>query len=701
MLRDTIDTPLTAHEFFKILQPLVTLDGHTTLQFTGTILPEVANPLLPFETVVFDNHLYVKNNLSADSSLKKGTEILHINGKDVRDILKEMLPYLPGERLEYKFRKLANEAFPNWYRLIYGNFERFTIDCAGPEGIRTIMVEGAHWNQFPKHDEEPLKLSFPEENIAYLKVGSFRRPKEFLPFIDSSFTEIKNRKCGNLILDITEGGGFTMLTDSLLSYITSGPHCEFEKKMIRISRESKEYIEDLKEDGVREGEYFVLFKKPQKSVARSNRFKGKVYVLTGPRAYSASTMFAAMAKCYSDAIIVGEETGQPLISNADISRHKLPDSSMYLYTSHSIYYFPCALNRQEGVKPDIEVKMSLNDLLNDHNKYLEYTVGIINSMVQREQPVKILKGHEWSVTSLDINEEGDLLLSGAWDNSMFLWDLNNDSILYKFDNHSDMIWDVTFSSQEQYIASASWDASINIWDIESRKLVHKFKHAQKFTSTQTKPFYQERIAPNMINCVAFSPDDSYLASGSSDGMIRIWDLQSGELTETIDIHDSVTVNSLLFNPSGTRLISSSDKIKIYDVNNKTTEMILDGHHGKLIGSLDLNHSGELLASGDIATRDPLVVLWDPENGDKIREFKGHRAVIRDIAFSNDGSMIASVGEDNLIILWSVHTGEPLVTFTDNDKKELNAICFTRDDRMIIYGSQDKTIKFRNIESYTE
>lgn len=377
MLRDTIGTPLTVHEFFKILQPLVTLDGHTTLQFTGTILPEVANPLLPFETVVFENHLYVKNNLSADSSLRKGTEILHINGKDVRDILNEMLPYLPGERLEYKFRKLANEAFPNWYRLIYGNFERFTIDYAGPEGLRTTKVEGAHWNQFSERENEYLKLKFLDNEVAYLKVGRFRRPKEFLPFIDSSFTEIENKQSGHLIIDITEGGGFTILTDSLLSYITNGPHCEFEKKMIRISRESKEYIEELKEDGVREGEYFVLFKKPQKTVARSNRFMGKVYVLTGPRAYSASSMFAAMAKCYSDAIIVGEETGQPLISNADISRHKLPNSGMYLYSSHSIYYFPCARNNREGVKPDIEVKMSLQDLLDDRNRYLEHTIDLI------------------------------------------------------------------------------------------------------------------------------------------------------------------------------------------------------------------------------------------------------------------------------------------------------------------------------------
>lgn len=336
-------------------------------------------------------------------------------------------------------------------------------------------------------------------------------------------------------------------------------------------------------------------------------------------------------------------------------------------------------------------------------RFIQIVLAITIScgFVQLDQPVKILKGHDWSVTTLDINEEGDLLLSGAWDNTMILWDLSNDSILYKFGNHSNMIWDVAFSNNEQYVASASWDASINIWNLKSKKLVYKLEHAKKFRTTQTEPFYQERIFPNMMNCIVFSPDDSFLASGSSDGMIRIWNLKSGELSEIIDIYDSKSVNDILFNRTGSKLIISSDKIRIYDLKNKVVEMILDGHHGKLIGALDTDKSGKYLISGDIAPRDPLIILWDLDTGDKIREFKGHRKVIRDIAFSNNNSMIASAGEDNQIILWSVQSNDPILIFTDNDKKELNAVYFTRDDKMIIYGSQDKTIKFRSIENYVE
>ena len=71
---------------------------------------------------------------------------------------------------------------------------------------------------------------------AYLKIGKFKPPKEFLPFVDSSFTEIQNRGCDYLIIDVTEGGGFSSLTDSLLSYFSEQPYCELEKKRIKTGK---------------------------------------------------------------------------------------------------------------------------------------------------------------------------------------------------------------------------------------------------------------------------------------------------------------------------------------------------------------------------------------------------------------------------------------------------------------------------------
>jgi C-terminal processing protease CtpA/Prc len=376
-LRDTIKHPVTAHEFFKVIQPLICVDGHTTLQYNARIYPEIPSPLLPFETIFFDNRLYVKNNLSADTLIVRGTEILAINNTKANDIINNLLPYVPGEKIEHKIRKLDNAGFANWYRLVYGNFDTFKISYQNENAIRSISVRGINWNDFTGDKKQAFDFKILDGNIGYLKVGKFRHPGKFMTFIDSVFYELSKQQITSLIIDKTSGGGISNLVDSLMSFITDKPYRELEKKLIRISSETHEFISELKNMGDTVGEYFVIKKEPVRPVNRENRFKGNIYVLAGPNSYSAATMFVAMVKCYTGHTIIGQETGQPLISNADLSRHRLPNTGLNLYTSHSIYYLPCARNRQDGVKPDIEVKMTLDDLLNDNDKYLEFTLDLI------------------------------------------------------------------------------------------------------------------------------------------------------------------------------------------------------------------------------------------------------------------------------------------------------------------------------------
>ena len=93
---------MSVHDFFRMIQPLITIDGHTTLQFNGKIYPEIANPLFPFETVVVNDKLYIKNNLSTDKLIGRGVEILTINNEKTSSIIREILQYVPGEKKNIK-----------------------------------------------------------------------------------------------------------------------------------------------------------------------------------------------------------------------------------------------------------------------------------------------------------------------------------------------------------------------------------------------------------------------------------------------------------------------------------------------------------------------------------------------------------------------------------------------------------------------
>ena len=62
---------MSALDFFRIMQPIVTIDGHTTLIYNGPFCPNEDNPLFPFKVVVFNNSLYIKENLSKIKRLLK------------------------------------------------------------------------------------------------------------------------------------------------------------------------------------------------------------------------------------------------------------------------------------------------------------------------------------------------------------------------------------------------------------------------------------------------------------------------------------------------------------------------------------------------------------------------------------------------------------------------------------------------------
>jgi Peptidase family S41 len=199
---------------------------------------------------------------------------------------------------------------------------------------------------------------------------------DFIHFMDSAFQVIEDKQIKYLIIDNLKGGGMTDLADSLLAYISKNPYYLFEKKKTKISPLTKDYVEGKKMEGIIKDGYFIqefLTHKP-----KPNNFSGTSYILTGPSSYSTATCFPAAAKCFQNAIIVGEESGQPLLSNGGLNRFKLTHTKLTCYTSLSQIYMPCHNNDIEnGVIPDYVVTPSLDDLLNDYDYTLEYTLKMI------------------------------------------------------------------------------------------------------------------------------------------------------------------------------------------------------------------------------------------------------------------------------------------------------------------------------------
>ena len=186
-----------------------------------------------------------------------------------------------------------------------------------------------------------------------------------------------------------------------------------------------------------------------------------------------------------------------------------------------------------------------------------------------------------------------------------------------------------------------------------------------------------------INGIAFSPNNSLLASASVDSTVQLWNLDTNTLQATLRGHTS-DVLSVAFSHDGSLLVSGSadDTVRLWNPLTETLQATLRGHTSDVL-SVAFSSNGSLLASG---SADGTVRLWNPITETLEATLEAHMDSVLSVAFSPDGTLIASGSDDGLVGLWDTHT-ETLQATLGHESPVLS-VAFSPDSDLLATGSTD-------------
>lgn len=164
---------------------------------------------------------------------------------------------------------------------------------------------------------------------------------------------------------------------------------------------------------------------------------------------------------------------------------------------------------------------------------------------------KSLQCDRYQITSIDISD--DMVYTGGIDNVVKVWDLRKDAVVMALEGHADTITGMEISPTGTHLLTNSMDNTMRSWDI--RPFAPENRCVRVFMG------HQHGFEKNLLRC-SWSPDGKLVSGGSSDRMVHIWNVSSGDIVYSLPGHDG-SVNEVAFHPEEPIVASASSDKTLY------------------------------------------------------------------------------------------------------------------------------------------
>ncbi|WP_445168505.1 nSTAND1 domain-containing NTPase [Mycolicibacterium sp. Dal123E01] len=303
-----------------------------------------------------------------------------------------------------------------------------------------------------------------------------------------------------------------------------------------------------------------------------------------------------------------------------------------------------------------------------------------------------LIGHHGQVLSVSFNSDTTRIVSGGQDGSVRVWDAIT---ALPMPANQGEVRTVAVRPDGKEMASGGTDGTIKLWNPATAAPTGQFG--------VSSPGYEQTI-----NSLAFSPDGGSVVAGGNSGVLQLWNLATPRKPDrTRDLPDvavptGARIMSVAYSPDGSRVVTGCFDGSL---------SLWDGHTLKLIArtktdgyqlwSVAFSPDGRRIVTGSgfdsMMSEANLIQLWsvDPltKDGDPMKSSGG--ANIYGVAFSPDGTRVASGDSDGTTRLWDVGTRHQVGPAMTGDQNAVTSVDFAHDHSWIVAGAGDGKVRLWN------